>query len=175
MANREACELYIEQEIKDGLDAGKKPWTIGKELAGWVERLFEVKIAPRTIEQRARRIDNATNVAEKSQPTETTTYSPPPIIETRKPQGGGTREGAGRPPTPETTEPEKQPAERRTVTRGSYQDWRRLNELSEVVKSAMEEMGELRMDVQHRIPARTMCESFAEKFNKLAQKLVGEK
>jgi len=30
MANREACELLIEQEIKEGLESGKKPNSIGK-------------------------------------------------------------------------------------------------------------------------------------------------
>ncbi len=44
MANKEACELYIEQEIKSALNEGKRPWTIGKELASWVEKLFEVTI-----------------------------------------------------------------------------------------------------------------------------------
>lgn len=63
MANREACELYIEQEIKDGIEQGKNPYSIGKELSTWVAKLFEVKIPNRTIEQRARRIINATNVA----------------------------------------------------------------------------------------------------------------
>ena len=96
MANREACELYIEQEIKDGLAQGKKPYSIGKELSGWVEKVFEVTIKPRTIEQRARRID-ATNVAKKSQPPENITHSAPDIIKDRKPQGGGVRENAGRP------------------------------------------------------------------------------
>jgi hypothetical protein len=105
MANREACEVYIEQEIKDSLAAGKKPWTIGKELSKWIEKLFEVTINPRTIERRAERIENTTNVVKKSQPTETIANSAPSIIENkrpsiienRNPQGGGKREGAGRP------------------------------------------------------------------------------
>lgn len=99
MSNREACELYIEQEIKDSLAAGKKPWTIGKELSKWVEKLFEVTINPKTLAKRADRIkSNSTNVENKSQPTETTTNFTPLIIENRQPQGGGAREGAGRPP-----------------------------------------------------------------------------
>ena len=39
MANREACELYIEQEIDEALKQGKKPYSIGKELAAWIEKL----------------------------------------------------------------------------------------------------------------------------------------
>ena len=100
MANREACELYIEQQIKEELAQGKKPWTIGKELSKWVEKLFEVTINPNTLTQRAKRIveKNGTNVPEKSQPVETVTYSEPDIIRDRKTQGGGERTGAGRPP-----------------------------------------------------------------------------
>jgi len=62
---QEACQLYIEQEIESGLEKGATPYSIGKEIASWVERLFEAKIPPRTIEQRARRqkAENATNVA----------------------------------------------------------------------------------------------------------------
>jgi hypothetical protein len=57
----EACQLYIEQEIKDGLTQGKQPADIGRELSVWVEKIFEAKIPARTLEQRARR---ATVVAE---------------------------------------------------------------------------------------------------------------
>jgi hypothetical protein len=90
MANREACEVYIEQEIKEGLDEGKTPYSIGKELSGWVEKLFETYIPPRTIEQRARR-QNATNVAKKS---ETRANSKP--TKTWDSGKGGKRKGAGR-------------------------------------------------------------------------------
>lgn len=104
MANREACELYIEQEIKEKLAQGKKPWSIGKELSSWVEKLFEVTINPSTLEKRAERIskqDITTNVVKKSQPVENITeYETPEIIENRKPQGGGERGGAGRPLNP---------------------------------------------------------------------------
>lgn len=74
MANREACELYIEQEIKSALEDGKKPWTIGKELSAWVEKLFEVTINPQTITKRAQRIEekeDRTNVLKKSKAVET--------------------------------------------------------------------------------------------------------
>jgi len=100
MANREACELYIEQEIKEGLEQGKKPYSIGKELYVWVEKFFETKIPARTLEQRARRLSgkDATNVAKKSQPPETIANSTPEIIKDRMPQGGGARENSGRPP-----------------------------------------------------------------------------
>ncbi len=55
MANREACELWIEQEIESGLEEGKTPYSIGKELSAMVERVFETKIKPATLEKRAER------------------------------------------------------------------------------------------------------------------------
>jgi hypothetical protein len=33
MAHQEACQLFIEQEIKEGLAQGETPYSIGKELA----------------------------------------------------------------------------------------------------------------------------------------------
>lgn len=100
MANKEACELYIEQEIKSALNEGKRPWTIGKELASWVEKLFEVTINPRTIERRAERLDNTTNVVKKSNIVENpVSYKPNESSLTHPPTGrGGIRDGAGRPP-----------------------------------------------------------------------------
>ena len=82
MANREACELYIEQEIKDALEQGKKPYTIGHEIAAWIEKVFELNIKPTTIEKRAERIreDFPTNVGKESQPAETIQNTTPEII-----------------------------------------------------------------------------------------------
>jgi len=57
-------------EIEEGLKQGKTPYSIGKELSAWVEKLFEAKISPRTIEQKARRTQNATNVANSPSPEE---------------------------------------------------------------------------------------------------------
>ncbi len=51
MANKEACEVYIEQQIEEGLADGKPPAKIGKEVASWVGKLFQTTIASRTIEQ----------------------------------------------------------------------------------------------------------------------------
>jgi len=98
MANREACEIYIEQEIESGLEDGKTPYQVGKELSDWVAKLFEVRIAPRTIEQRARRKD-ATNVAKKSNTvTNSAPYVPEEKSVTHPPtERGGARLGAGRP------------------------------------------------------------------------------
>jgi hypothetical protein len=60
MANSEACQVYIEQEIKEGLAQGKTPYSIGKDLSAWVEKLFETSIPADTLRKRAERI--GTNV-----------------------------------------------------------------------------------------------------------------
>jgi len=98
MANREACEVYIEQEIETGLDEGKTPYSIGKELSDWVAKLFEVRIKPETLKTRAYRKqqDIGSNEPKESKPPETTQDTTPKIIKDRQPQGGGKREGAGR-------------------------------------------------------------------------------
>jgi hypothetical protein len=56
MAHSEACQLYIEEQIKEGLAAGKTPYSIGKELTAMVERLFEAGIPSETLRSRARYI-----------------------------------------------------------------------------------------------------------------------
>lgn len=56
MAHSEACQVYIEQQIKEGLAAGKTPYSIGKELTAMVERLFEASIPSETFRSRARHI-----------------------------------------------------------------------------------------------------------------------
>ena len=98
MAKHEACELYIEQQIEEGLQEGKTPYSIGKELSDWIAKLFEVRIKPNTLRMRAERHKEkvCTNVQKESQPIETIEDTIPEIIKDRKPQGGGKREGAGR-------------------------------------------------------------------------------
>jgi len=56
VAHSEACQLYIEQEIKAGLAQGKTPYSIGKELAAMVEKMFEASIPMETLKDRAYRI-----------------------------------------------------------------------------------------------------------------------
>lgn len=69
MANREACELYIEQQIQEGLDEGKSPHAIGKNLSLVVARVFDVKMKASTLEKRAQRIkkDDRTNVRKNAE------------------------------------------------------------------------------------------------------------
>jgi hypothetical protein len=88
MAINEACQVWIEQEIDTGLAEGKNPHAIGQLIAKEVEKLFEVKIKPRTIEQRARRQNSkdATNVAsDENQPEQSRT----PSLRERKEELGG--------------------------------------------------------------------------------------
>lgn len=98
---QEACQLYIEQQIDEGLGKGWTPYQIGKEVAQWVEKLFEVRMAPRTIEQRARRQENATNVANDLAPLLDNEIEENQEIKIH----GGRREGAGRLPKFRVVEP----------------------------------------------------------------------
>ena len=41
VAHKEACQVFIEQEIQEGLAQGKTPYSIGKDLSAWVEKLFK--------------------------------------------------------------------------------------------------------------------------------------
>lgn len=76
MARQEACQLYIEQEIQDGLAQGKTPYSIGKELAAWVEKLFETSIPADTIRKRAERTQDklGTNVHTSSTPSHSSEF-----------------------------------------------------------------------------------------------------
>lgn len=56
MANREVCEVFIEQEIREKLESGVKPYSIGKDLSKWLMKFVEVRITPKTIEKRAQRV-----------------------------------------------------------------------------------------------------------------------
>jgi hypothetical protein len=94
MAHQEACQVYIEQEIKEGLAQGKTPSSIGKELAAMVDRLFEASIPPETIRTRARRIRKGGQMTTP----QATIENHSEILENQVPGHGGAREGAGRPP-----------------------------------------------------------------------------
>lgn len=96
MAHSEACEIWIEEHIREGLDEGKAPYLIGKELTDMIERIFHTTIPTRTLEQRARRIkkQDATNVA----PT-TTTENYSGIQESRREPDGTFKKGVSGNPT----------------------------------------------------------------------------
>jgi ParB family chromosome partitioning protein len=98
---QEACQLYIEQQIDEGLAKGWTAYQIGKEVAQWLEKLFEVRVLPRTIEQRARRQENATNVASDLTPLPDNGIKENQEIKVH----GGRRDGAGRPPKFKVVEP----------------------------------------------------------------------
>jgi hypothetical protein len=65
MANSEACQLFIEQQIQEGLDEGKSPYSIGKGLVDMIKQLFETNISANTLTRRAERLKAkiTTNVA----------------------------------------------------------------------------------------------------------------
>lgn len=94
MANSEACELYIEQQIKEELKEGKNPHQIGRELSTWIAKLFQVHIPERTLEQRARRVNKKERV---QRPKTDVTKKSKPATDKPKDNRGGAREGSGRP------------------------------------------------------------------------------
>jgi len=93
-AKPEACALFIEQEIESGIEQGKPVETIGKEISKWVAKLFEIKIKPRAIAQKARRtkktVTNVTSDINSGKQIENT--------KSNKSNRGGARPGAGRKP-----------------------------------------------------------------------------
>lgn len=68
LAKQAACQLFIEQEIEKGLSTGKSTYAIGKEVAKWIQKLFEVKVRPETIMERARRTREALSTGVDSSP-----------------------------------------------------------------------------------------------------------
>lgn len=56
--------------------------------------------------------------------------------------------------------------------RGSYDDWKRLKELEATVNGVLEEICTLRVDAQHKISARNLCDDLAERFRKAARHIV---
>jgi hypothetical protein len=120
MAHQEACQLYIEQQIKEGLAQGKTPHSIGKELTIMIKRMFETSIPAETLRTRARKAQKTEGIQPPGQMTtppnlsnsfrnpgkSSCTFSnpyksyletpenqvAPPVVE-----HGGVREGAGQP------------------------------------------------------------------------------
>lgn len=113
VAHKEACQVFIEQEIQEGLAQGKTPYSIGKDLSAWVEKLFETSIPATTIEKKAERIRekiptnvgnsvticNSSEIQEKQELQEvepqTQAVSPQPSTPDPDP---GKKPGPGRPP-----------------------------------------------------------------------------
>lgn len=109
MANQEACELYIEQQIQEGLDEGQTPYYIGHHLSKWIEKLFGAKINPETIKSRAYRKQQevGSNEPKKSKAPDNKAFTEefhPKKFDSGR---GGQREGAGRKPKLSEIENEK--------------------------------------------------------------------
>ena len=67
-ADAEACALWMDQRIEEEQANGLEHAEIGRIVAQEVLKVFEARVAARTIEQRSRRLA-ATNVAESSTPS----------------------------------------------------------------------------------------------------------
>ena len=94
LAKQESCQLFIEQEIDEGLDEGKTPYLIGKEVAKDIEKYFEIALEPKSLMERARRrkLKLSTNVD-----SDITPPSDRGIEDNQEIKWGGKREGSGRP------------------------------------------------------------------------------
>lgn len=69
MAHSEACEIWIEEHIREGLDEGKAPYLIGKELTDMIERIFHTTIPTKTLASRATRLKKRISSNEESSTT----------------------------------------------------------------------------------------------------------
>lgn len=106
MAHDEACQLYIKQEIERGLEEGRTPYSIGKDLSKWIEKLFEASIPATTIEKKAERIkanNLPTNVGNNSTTQNNTEKEKKREI--TKESGFFTKDGCGGPGRPPQYQP----------------------------------------------------------------------
>ena len=100
MAINEACQLWLEQQIPEGLEGGKSYRQIGRELSKEVLKMFEVYIKPETIRKRAERQSRAgTNVPPQSTPENDSENKDNQVSH------GGKRKGAGPKPKHKKEEP----------------------------------------------------------------------
>ncbi len=74
MAHSEACQLFIEERIQEGLAAGKTPHSIGKELTAVIKKYFEASIPAESIRSRARRMKKSGTGQMTSPPTTATNH-----------------------------------------------------------------------------------------------------
>lgn len=96
---QEACQLFIEQEIDKALKEGKSAYSVGKDIAQWVEKMFGRAVKPHTVQMQMLRKANASQCDDREN-IDTTPEDKKEIEEIQeiKLGHGGAREGAGRPP-----------------------------------------------------------------------------
>jgi hypothetical protein len=92
--HEEACQLYIEQEIEEGLKQGKSAYSIGKEISVWVEKLFGRKITPDAVKQQALRKGKKSEQSSELPPT-TCNLSENPDNQVAEVKHGGKRGTSG--------------------------------------------------------------------------------
>lgn len=85
----------VAQEVKGGLSEGKTPYSIGKDLSAWVEKLFETSIPADTLKKRAQRIADKELGTNVPTPPTTCNLSETPDNQVPEVKHGGKREGAG--------------------------------------------------------------------------------
>jgi len=98
---QEACQLFIEQEIDKGLAEGKSAYSVGKDIAQWVEKMFGRAVKPQTIQKAMLRKEERDNVTSDSTPENQKEIEEKPDKPIRDGKGlfkEGTTPGPGRPP-----------------------------------------------------------------------------
>ena len=98
MAINEACQVWIEQRIQEELqekpDSGKSLREIGREIAAEIEKIFEAKVNPETLANRAS-VRNRTQT-ENQEAATVPGKSNGNQTAKKKSKRGGFRENAGR-------------------------------------------------------------------------------
>ncbi len=111
MAHSEACQLFIEERIKEGLAEGKSAYAVAKELSAKIQQMFETAIPHSTLKDRALRMKRKIGGNPPTPPTTANHYKIPEkrhnqVLTDDKGQfKKGTAPGPGRPPKYEEPEP----------------------------------------------------------------------
>lgn len=176
----EVCQLLIEQEVKDALELDKEPAVIGRELSEFFKNNLKVEIAPRTIEQRARRIkEAATGVANPKKPAvKKNKNAATPVADPKKPAVKETKLSVVTAEKPQATEEKSQTNEEEKLTKPLSRPKRWSAACSDAKKSlddlqvAIDELKEIQESYQEwleNIPENMAESPTAEKLNVLTE------
>lgn len=92
---QEACQLFIEQEIDKALKEGKSAYSVGKDIAQWVEKMFGRAVKPHTVQMQMLRKSKSSQCDDETH-TDSTTGDDKEIKEKQDKQEEIIREDDGR-------------------------------------------------------------------------------
>jgi hypothetical protein len=161
MAHSEACQLFIEEQIQEGLAKGKTPHSIGKDLTKLIAKMFEASIPAGTLKKRAQRMKEklGTNVP-KPETLDNHSDNPEkrpnqPLRDDKGKYVEGKPPGPGRPrkyeksPEPGSSDNDHDPSSSRAL---------------EFAELAISQLKKIKDDDPYREEALQKVISFAEKF-----------